>query len=107
MWAPGVSPVCRACSDGMDSSCLCGIIVPSRTAFWRPRQGGVRMEHTTIAVDLTKSVFQVAVSSHHGSVDTERRLSRDRFLTYFAQQPPATIVMEACGSAHHWARQLQ
>ena len=65
------------------------------------------MEHTTIAVELAKSVFQVAVSSHHGSVDTERRLSRDRFLTYFAQQPPATIVMEACGSAHHWARQLQ
>jgi hypothetical protein len=34
------------------------------------------MEHTTIAVDLAKSVFQVAVSSHHGSVDAERRLSR-------------------------------
>jgi transposase len=65
------------------------------------------MEHTTIAIDLATSVFQVAVSSHHGAVEAERRLSRDRFLRYFAQQPPATIVMEACGSAHHWARQLQ
>jgi transposase len=65
------------------------------------------MEHTTIAIDLAKSVFQVALSSHHGSVEAERRLSRERFLTYFAQQPPAKIVMEACGSAHHWARQLQ
>jgi transposase len=65
------------------------------------------MEHATIAIDLAKSVFQVAVSSQQGSVEAERRLSRDRFLTYFAQQPPAKIVMEACGSAHHWARQLQ
>lgn len=65
------------------------------------------MEHTTIAVDLAKSVFQVAVSHRAGSVDDERRLPRDRFLAFFAQQPPATIVLEACGSAHHWARQLQ
>ena len=65
------------------------------------------MEHTTIAVDLAKSVFQVAISHRPGRVDEERRLSRDRFLTFFAQQPPATIVFEACGSAHHWGRQLQ
>lgn len=65
------------------------------------------MEHTTIAVDLAKSVFQVAVSHHPGRVNDERRLTRARFLTFFAQQPPATIVFEACGSAHHWARQLQ
>ena len=65
------------------------------------------MEHTTIAVDLAKSVFQVAVSHRPAIVDEERRLSRDRFLTFFAQRPPATIVLEACGSAHYWARQLQ
>jgi transposase len=62
------------------------------------------MEHTTIAVDLAKSVFQVAVSHRPGHVDEERRLSRDRLLRFFAQQPPATVVLEACGSAHHWAR---
>ena len=65
------------------------------------------MEHTTIAVDLAKSVFQVAVSHRPGHVDEERRLSRDRLLPFFAQRPPATIVLEACGSAHYWARQLQ
>jgi transposase len=65
------------------------------------------MEHTTIAVDLAKSVFQVAVSHQPGRVDDERRLSRDRFLAYFAQQAPATVLLEACGSAHYWARQLQ
>ena len=65
------------------------------------------MEHTTIAVDRAKSVFQVAVSHRAGRVDEERRLTRERFLTFFAQQPPATVVFEACGSAHYWARQLQ
>lgn len=65
------------------------------------------MEHTTIAVDLAKSVFQVAISHRAGRVDVERRLSRDRFLPFFAQQPPATVLLEACGSAHHWARQIQ
>jgi transposase len=65
------------------------------------------MEHTTIAVDLAKSVFQVAVSHRAGRVDEERRVSRDRFLPVFAQWPPATILLEACGSAHFWARQLE
>ena len=65
------------------------------------------MEHTTIAVDLAKSVFQVAVSHKAGRVDVERRLSRDRFLEYLAKQPPATVLLEACGSAHYWARRLQ
>jgi len=65
------------------------------------------MEHTTIAVDLAKSVFQVAISHRAGRVDVERRLSRDRCLPFFAQQPPATVLLEACGSEHHWARQIQ
>jgi transposase len=65
------------------------------------------MEHTTIAVDLAKSVFQVAVSHRPGHLDEERRLSRARLLPFFAQRPPATIVFEACGSAHYWARQFQ
>ena len=65
------------------------------------------MAHTTIAVDLAKSVFQVAVSHRPGHVDEERRLSRDRLLRFLAQQPPAAVVLAACGSAHHWARQLQ
>ena len=65
------------------------------------------MEHTTIAVDLAKSVFQVAISHKAGRVDVERRLSRERFLEYLAKQPPATVLLEACGSAHYWARRLQ
>jgi transposase len=64
------------------------------------------MEHTAITVDLAKSVFQVAVSHRAGSVDDERRLPRDRALAFFAQQPPATVVLEACGSVRYWARQV-
>jgi transposase len=65
------------------------------------------VEHTTIAVDLAKSVFQIAVSHQPGRVDEERRLSRDRFVAFFAQRPAATVLLEACGSAHYWARQIQ
>lgn len=65
------------------------------------------MQSTTIAVDLAKSVFQVTVSHRPGHVDHERRLSRGRVLQYLAQQPPALVLLEACGSAHYWARELQ
>jgi transposase len=62
---------------------------------------------TLVAVDLAKSVFQVAVSHHPGQVSKNRRLSRTQFAEFLAQLPRATIVMEACGSAHFWARRMQ
>jgi len=65
------------------------------------------MEHTTIAVDLAKSVFEIAVSHHPGRVAERHRLSRDKFLSFFAERQPATVLLEACGSAHHWGRQIQ
>lgn len=65
------------------------------------------MQHTTIAVDVAKSVFEIAVSRHPGRVAERHRLSRDKFLSFFAEHRPATVLLEACGSAHHWGRQLQ
>jgi transposase len=65
------------------------------------------MKSTTIAVDLAKSVFEVAVSHRPGRVAARRRLSRARLPHFFAQQQPATVLLEACGSAHHWGRHLQ
>lgn len=65
------------------------------------------MEQTTIAVDLAKSVFQVAVSHRVGQVTSEHRLRRSQMMPFFAQQPAATVLLEACGSAHHWAREVQ
>lgn len=65
------------------------------------------MKHpTTIAVDLAKSVFAVAISSRPGRVDRELRLTRARFAEFLAQTEPATFILEACGSAHFWARKL-
>ena len=64
------------------------------------------MKHTTIAVDLAKSVFEVAVSRHAGRVSERHRLSRAKFLEFFASHRPATVLMEACGSAHHWGRKI-
>lgn len=63
-------------------------------------------ESTTIAVDLAKSVFEVAVSEEPGRVKERKRLTRGGFQSYFAKRPEATVLMEACGSAHYWGREL-
>ena len=65
------------------------------------------MNTTQVAVDIAKSVFQVAVSHDPGQVHEQHRLSRARFQRFFANYPPAEVLMEACGSAHHWGRELQ
>jgi len=65
------------------------------------------MEHTTIAVDLAKTVFEVAVSTRPGHISMRKRLSRPQFVRFFLQQTPATVLLEACGSSHHWGRELQ
>lgn len=61
-------------------------------------------KHTTLAVDLAKSVYEVAVSQHPGRVAERHRLSRPAFERFLAERPAATVLMEACGSAHHWGR---
>lgn len=65
------------------------------------------MNNTLVAVDLAKAVFEIAVSQHPGKVSLRRRLVRDKVLPFFAQLPPATVIMEACGSAHYWAREIE
>lgn len=65
------------------------------------------MHSTTIAVDLAKSVFEVAVSERPGRVSRRHRLSRSRFARFLGEQAPALVVMEACGTAHYWAREAR
>jgi transposase len=62
---------------------------------------------TRIAVDVAKAVFEIAISDRPGRVTRRERPKRHQFLAFLAQQPPATVVMEACGSAHYWAREIQ
>jgi transposase len=64
-------------------------------------------KHTVVAVDVAKAIFEVAVSEEPGRIKLHRRLSRGEFAVFLVQKPRATVVMEACGSAHHWGRQLE
>jgi transposase len=65
------------------------------------------MDHTLVGVDIASTVFEVAISYQPGRVAKTKRLRRSRFCSFFATLPPATVVMEACGSAHFWARKLE
>jgi transposase len=65
------------------------------------------MHSTTIAVDLAKSVFEVAVSQRAGRVSERRRLSREQFRRFLGEREPSTLLMEACGTAHYWGREAR
>jgi transposase len=65
------------------------------------------MNTTQVAVDLAKSVFEVAVSDRPGHVCERHRLSRSRFRKFFVEREPVEVLMEACGTAHHWGRELE
>jgi transposase len=65
------------------------------------------MQPTTIAVDIAKSVFEVAVSDRPGRVSRRQRLNRSGFARFLAREAPAVLVMEACGTAHYWARRAR
>src|SRR5689334_15957831 len=61
-------------------------------------------EISTIGLDLAKNVFQVHGADGDGQVVLRRQLRRSQVETFFAELPPCLVGMEACGSAHHWAR---
>ena len=64
------------------------------------------MKITTVGIDLAKNVIQVHAIDQHGRAVVKKAMKRDQVTKYFANLPPCVIGMEACGSAHHWARQL-
>lgn len=61
---------------------------------------------TIIGVDLAKSVFQLHGVDAEGRPVLRRQLRRSQMLEFFQRQPPCLIGMEACASAHYWAREL-
>ena len=65
------------------------------------------MNATTVAVDLAKNVFELAVANSQWRVTERHRLTRGQFERWFQNRAAGTVVMEACGSAHHWARRIQ
>ena len=64
------------------------------------------MSMTMIGLDIAKSVFQLHGIDTGGKVQLKRKLRRSELIAFFEQQPRCTVVMEACGAAHHWARVL-
>lgn len=65
------------------------------------------MKIMTVGIDLAKNVFQVHGVNEHGKTVLRKQLKRDQVATFFAIMPQCLIGMEACGSAHHWARKLR
>lgn len=65
------------------------------------------MELKRIAIDTSKSVFTLHGVDAAGEVRLRREVSRGRLLEFFAKLPPTEVALEACGSSHHWGRELQ
>jgi transposase len=65
------------------------------------------MQITTIGLDIAKNVFQVHGTGEEGQVLLRRKVRRDQLLTLFSGLEPCLIGMEACATAHHWARELK
>ena len=59
-----------------------------------------------LAIDVAKNVFQLHGAAADGSLVFRRRLTREQLSAFVVQLPPCDIAMEACASAHHWARQF-
>ncbi|MFA5609441.1 MAG: IS110 family transposase, partial [Alcaligenes sp.] len=65
------------------------------------------MKITTLGIDLAKQVFQLHGVDEQGKTVLRKQLKRDQMATFFATLPTCLIGLEACGSAHYWARKLE
>ena len=63
-------------------------------------------EVTTVGLDLAKHIFQVHAVDASGHVVVAKSIRRNKLLEFFASLPRCLVGLEACGSAHHWAREL-
>jgi transposase len=70
-------------------------------------EGTSTMDITTIGFDLAKTVFQVHGADSEGRPVLRRKLRRGKVLAFFAGLPSCLVGMEACASAHYWAREIQ
>ena len=62
---------------------------------------------TLIGLDLAKTIFQICGLNRAGKVVFNRKIKRNKLMASLLAHPQALIAMEACGSAHHWARRLK
>lgn len=64
------------------------------------------MEMAAVGLDISKHVFQIHAVDRTGRVVLQKRLRRSELLRFFEQRHPCLIGIEACGTSHHWAREL-
>ena len=64
------------------------------------------MSMSLIGLDTAKSVFQIHGVNETGKAEVKRKLRRSDLIVFFEKQESCTVVMEASGAAHHWARIL-
>src|SRR6218665_1404443 len=64
------------------------------------------MKVKAIGLDLAKNVFQVHGADEHGRKLFNRQLKHSQMMEFFVKLQPCLVAMEACASAHHWARKL-
>ncbi|MGR8024911.1 IS110-like element ISBcen3 family transposase, partial [Burkholderia cenocepacia] len=65
------------------------------------------MKVTTVGIDLAKNVFQIHGVDAHGKAVLKKQIRRDQLMLFFTNLPACLIGMEACASAHYWARRVQ
>ena len=65
------------------------------------------MNVTTLGIDLAKNVFQLHGVNRHGKTVLAKKVTRAKLTETVANLPPCLIGMEACASAHYWARELE
>ena len=70
---------------------------------WEPSMGEV----TTIGLDLAKHVFQVHGVDAEGATVLRKQLRRAQVLAFFSRLPRCLVGLEACATAHYWARELR
>ena len=63
-------------------------------------------EITTVGIDLAKTIFQIHAVDAAGRVIVQKALKRHDLITFFSRLRPCLIGIEACGTAHHWGREL-
>src|ERR1700747_3223391 len=96
----------RSSNDGVDGPLAAS---ECQTAGYRissneePSMGEVR----TIGLDLAKHVFQVHGVDAEGSTVLRKQLRRAQVLAFFSRLPPCLVGLEACATAHYWARELR
>src|SRR5271157_620825 len=78
------------------------VVAPKRTTL----RGAVHMQITTIGLDIAKNVFQVHGIDAAEKVVVRKQLRRGQVMKFFAALPPCLVGMEACATAHYWAREL-